>query len=141
MSGDRYFINDQHSRYFLTPTVIHWIDLFTRKEYRDVLVDSLKYCQATKGLEIYAWVIMSNHIHLVAACPPLALVCNEGERGLRLHHIILNAAIILALISVSVLIVFMFVSLPINTDISFKKCQAIDILLTTSIRGIFLRLL
>jgi REP element-mobilizing transposase RayT len=68
MSGDRYFINDQHSRYFLTLTVIHWIDLFTRKEYRDVLVDSLKYCQAAKGLEIYAWVIMSNHIHLVAAC-------------------------------------------------------------------------
>jgi REP element-mobilizing transposase RayT len=68
MSGDRYFINDQHSRYFLTLTVIHWIDLFTRKEYRDVLVDSLKYCQATKGLEIYAWVIMSDHIHLVAAC-------------------------------------------------------------------------
>jgi putative transposase len=68
MAGDRYFIKDQHSRYFLTLTVIHWIDLFTRREYRDVIVDSLKYCQVAKGLEIYAGVVMYNHIHLIAAC-------------------------------------------------------------------------
>ncbi|MFY7938298.1 MAG: hypothetical protein ACOVOQ_13030 [Flavobacterium sp.] len=54
MAGDGYFIKDQHSRYFLTLTVIHWIDLFTRREYRDVIIDSLKYCQVAKGLEIYA---------------------------------------------------------------------------------------
>ena len=67
MSGDKYFISDQNAPYFLTCTVIHWIDVFTRLEYRDILVDSLNYCIEHKGLEVNAWVIMSNHIHLVAS--------------------------------------------------------------------------
>jgi hypothetical protein len=29
MSGDKYIIADQHACYFLTFTVIHWIDVFT----------------------------------------------------------------------------------------------------------------
>ena len=65
MSGDRYFIRDQNSCYFLTLTVIHWIDLFSRKAYRDIMVDALNYCIQYKGLRLYAWVIMSNHVHLV----------------------------------------------------------------------------
>ena len=65
MSGDKYLISDQNSPYFLTCTVIHWIDLFTRKVYRDIITDSLNYCVESKGLEVNAWVIMSNHIHLV----------------------------------------------------------------------------
>ena len=67
MSGDKYFISDQNATYFLTCTVIHWIDVFTRLEYRYIVVDSLNYCIEHKGLEINAWVIMSNHIHLVAS--------------------------------------------------------------------------
>ncbi len=70
MSGSKYLITDKHAPYFITCTVIHWIDLFTRKDYRDVIVDSLQYCIKNKHIEIYAWVIMSNHIHLVAQCHP-----------------------------------------------------------------------
>jgi REP element-mobilizing transposase RayT len=47
-------------------TVVHWIDLFTRKEYKRLMVDSLNYCVEQKGLEIYGWVLMSNHLHLMA---------------------------------------------------------------------------
>ena len=65
MSGDRYKIENQNDTYFLTFTVIDWIDLFTRKEYKDILIDSLKYCQKEKGLELNAFVIMSNHVHLI----------------------------------------------------------------------------
>ena len=68
MSGDKYKIEDQHARYFLTLTVVHWIDLFSRREYKDILVESLNHCIQNKGLEIYAWVIMTNHMHMVAAC-------------------------------------------------------------------------
>lgn len=68
MSGDRYIISDQQGRYFLTFTVIEWIDVFSRQEYRDILVDSLNYCIKEKGLRVNAWVIMSNHIHLVVRC-------------------------------------------------------------------------
>ena len=74
MAGDRYFIKDQYTTYFLTCTVIRWIDVFTSKRYKDITVDSLNYCIQHKGLELYAWVIMSNHIHLVAKVnPPLGM--------------------------------------------------------------------
>ncbi len=52
--------------YFLTLTVLGWIDVFTRQNHRDAFIDSLKYCQQIKGLIIFAYVIMSNHIHLIA---------------------------------------------------------------------------
>ncbi len=67
MSGDRYKIEDQHASYFLTITVIYWIDVFSRREYRDIVVDSLNFCVAEKGLRLNAWVIMSNHLHLVGS--------------------------------------------------------------------------
>ncbi|MGN6803289.1 MAG: transposase [Ginsengibacter sp.] len=41
------------------------IDIFSRKEYRDIIVDSLNYCIKEKELVVYGWVIMSNHIHLI----------------------------------------------------------------------------
>ncbi len=68
MSGDKYIIRNQQEAYFLTLTVVNWIDLFSRKEYRDIVTDSLNYCTQHKNLELYGWVIMTNHIHLVASC-------------------------------------------------------------------------
>jgi REP element-mobilizing transposase RayT len=60
-----YQIKDQSMPYYLTFQVVYWVDIFTRTVYRDVIIDSLKYCQKEKGLEIFAYVIMSNHIHLI----------------------------------------------------------------------------
>ncbi len=64
--GFEYRIKDQFECYFLTFTVHQWVDVFTRNEYRDILIENLKYCQREKGLLIYGWVIMTNHIHLIA---------------------------------------------------------------------------
>lgn len=50
---------------FVTFTIVDWIDLFTRRVYKDFIIDSLSYCRENKGLKIYAYVIMTNHIHLV----------------------------------------------------------------------------
>ncbi len=61
-----YIIRDQHAPHFLTFTVVGWIDLFTRKEYKDIICDSLSFCRQNKGLILNAFVIMSNHMHLVA---------------------------------------------------------------------------
>lgn len=63
---DRYIIADQEGTYFLTMTVVHWIDLFTRREYKDIVVDSLNYCVRQKGVILYGWVLMTNHLHLIA---------------------------------------------------------------------------
>lgn len=67
MDNGGYRIVDQYATYFLTFTVVGWIDLFTRKECKDMLIDSFKYCQQFKGLMIYAYVIMESHVHLIAS--------------------------------------------------------------------------
>ena len=65
MSTGGYKITDQSAMYFVSFAVVGWVDLFTRKDYRDVIVESLKHCQEEKGLLIYGWCIMSNHLHLI----------------------------------------------------------------------------
>jgi len=60
-----YKISDE-GIYFLTFQVVGWLDLFTRKDYRDIAIESFQYCQRNKGLNLFAYVIMSNHIHLLA---------------------------------------------------------------------------
>jgi REP element-mobilizing transposase RayT len=67
MSGDRYYIRDQNALYFITPTIVNWLDVFIRQEYKYVIVDSLNYCVDKKGLNIYAWCLMTSHMHLVAS--------------------------------------------------------------------------
>ena len=52
--------------YFLTLTIVNWIDVFTRNNHRDAVISSLKYCQKEKGLIIFAYCIMSNHMHIIA---------------------------------------------------------------------------
>ena len=57
--------NIPHATYFVTLTVVGWIDIFTRKDYTDEIIKNLKYCQENKDLEIFAYVVMPSHIHLV----------------------------------------------------------------------------
>ncbi|QKJ32573.1 transposase [Mucilaginibacter mali] len=60
-----YKFHNQQNPYFITFSVVNWIDVFTRIVYKEILLDSIKYCIANKGLEVYAWCIMSNHVHMV----------------------------------------------------------------------------
>ncbi|MDQ3191579.1 MAG: transposase [Bacteroidota bacterium] len=60
-----YQIKEQDKLHFVTLQVVEWVDIFTRQKYRDIIILNLAYCQKNKGIEIYAWVIMSNHIHLL----------------------------------------------------------------------------
>ncbi|SIQ84428.1 REP-associated tyrosine transposase [Pontibacter lucknowensis] len=51
--------------YFVTMSVVGWLDVFTRNEYKDIVIDNLRYCQQKEGLEVFAYVIMTNHLHLI----------------------------------------------------------------------------
>ena len=51
--------------YFVSFAVVGWLDVFTRNEYKDLLLESLEFCQKSKGMEIHAWCIMTNHVHLI----------------------------------------------------------------------------
>nr|WP_299205709.1 transposase [uncultured Brumimicrobium sp.] len=58
----------KNASYYLTLTVVNWVDVFTRKNHKKAVVDSLRYCIKNKGLNVYAWCLMSNHLHLVVNC-------------------------------------------------------------------------
>ncbi len=60
-----YIIRDQTLPYYITATVVDWIDIFTMQTYRDSIIESLDYCIKNKGMILYGYVIMSNHIHLI----------------------------------------------------------------------------
>jgi hypothetical protein len=89
----KYKIRDQHGLNYLTCTICGWVDLFTRAEYRDIVLDSWRYCTEHKGLQIWGYVIMSNHplAHRLSnpyprwrtGCPPL----NPSGAGARLCRV------------------------------------------------------
>lgn len=60
-----YQIYDQSLPYFVTLTIVDWVDIFTRKAYRDIVMTSLDYCIKNKDLVVFGYVIMSNHVHLI----------------------------------------------------------------------------
>ena len=60
-----FVVKDQGAVHFVTFTVHQWVDVFTRDLYREELIKNLKYCKENRGLEIFAWVIMTNHCHLI----------------------------------------------------------------------------
>jgi len=63
----KYKATEADKAYFITITTVGWIDVFTRLSQKELLVASLRHCQDEKGLEIYAYCIMSNHIHMLCA--------------------------------------------------------------------------
>lgn len=61
-----YKIHDQADLHYVTYATVGWVDALTRPAYKDIIVESLRHCQREKGLELFAWCIMSNHVHLIA---------------------------------------------------------------------------
>ena len=60
-----YVIRDQEKPHFITATVVDWIDIFTRKTYRDIIINCFDFCIKNKGMVLFGYVIMSNHIHFI----------------------------------------------------------------------------
>ncbi|MEP7165780.1 MAG: transposase [Ferruginibacter sp.] len=65
MPAGGYKIRNTEGIHFVTFAVVEWVDVFTRKEYCEILLESIRYCQKEKGLILHAWCLMSNHVHLV----------------------------------------------------------------------------
>lgn len=60
-----YKFHNPEGVYFVSFAVVEWLDVFTRNGYKDVILESLRFCQKQKGMEIFAWCIMTNHVHLI----------------------------------------------------------------------------
>ena len=63
--SSKYKVGEDAIPHFVTFSVVGWIDVFSREQYKELFVESLKYCQENKGLALHAWVIMTNHVHLI----------------------------------------------------------------------------
>ena len=61
-------ITNQHGMYFVAFTIEQWVNVFTKVDYVDIIIESIKFCQSEKGLLGFAWVIMTNHLHLIISC-------------------------------------------------------------------------
>ena len=61
----KYKFNDSSNLYFVSFAVINWIDVFIREDYKHILINSFKYCQEKKDLQIYAYCIMTSHVHMI----------------------------------------------------------------------------
>jgi len=70
----QYRVRNSEDIFFVTFTIVDWVDIFTRPAYKQLIIDSLAYCQQHKGLELYAYCLMTNHLHLlVSAQQPVIL--------------------------------------------------------------------
>jgi putative transposase len=65
--SSKYHISNPEGIYFITFATVQWVDVLTRPHYKEILVESLRYCQEKKGLDLYAWCLMTNHVHLIAS--------------------------------------------------------------------------
>jgi putative transposase len=95
--SSKYKFTDSEAIYFVTATTVDWVDVFTRDVYRDILLDSFRYCQANQGLQIHAWVLMPNHFHLICSFinghePGLVLKNMKSFTAIKLIDAIINNA-------------------------------------------------
>jgi REP element-mobilizing transposase RayT len=73
----RYKILESEPPYFITCTTVAWIPIFTRKPYFDILLSTLNFSRQNKGMKIFAYVILDNHLHLVVAGENLSKTIKE----------------------------------------------------------------
>lgn len=45
--------------------MVFWLDVFIRARYKEIFVESLKFCIQHKGLQVHAWCLMTSHAHLI----------------------------------------------------------------------------
>ncbi|MDY7396510.1 transposase [Aureibaculum sp. 2210JD6-5] len=60
-----YKFHNKAGLYFVSFATVYWLDIFTRQVYFDILAESIAYCRKEKGMEVYAYCFMPNHVHLV----------------------------------------------------------------------------
>ena len=65
--SEKYKVIEQDKPYFITLTIVGWVDLFVRPVYTQILDESLNYCVKSKGLIVHAYVYMTSHLHLIVS--------------------------------------------------------------------------
>ncbi|MCI5124848.1 MAG: transposase, partial [Candidatus Electrothrix sp. AR5] len=72
MPRSRYRVLHPDAPYFMTSTVNNWLPIFTRPETVQIVLDSWRYLQEKHNFRLYGYVILENHLHLIAQSPQLS---------------------------------------------------------------------
>jgi putative transposase len=72
MARSRYHFIPGQTPHFLTVTVVNWIPLFSSPPLAQILLDSLSFLHQQDRLTLYAYVILENHLHLIASATNLS---------------------------------------------------------------------
>lgn len=76
----RYKVVDPEGIHFVTSTIIEWIPVFISEEALNIIINSLTFCQKEKGLKIYAYVIMPEHLHLIISSINIVEIMQSFKR-------------------------------------------------------------
>jgi len=79
MTRTRYKFFETEFPYFMTWTIVGWLPLFTRNEAVEIVFDSWRYLQRERGFQLFAYVILENHLHLIASAPDLAKAVKDSK--------------------------------------------------------------
>lgn len=82
-----YKVVEEMGVYFITSTILNWVPLFNNENYAKILIDSLKFSQLNKNLEIFYYVIMDHHFHALVRSPKLSDVI-RSVKGFTSHEIL-----------------------------------------------------
>jgi REP element-mobilizing transposase RayT len=72
MGRSRYKVFEEYLPYFMTSSIVGFYPLFNEEKYCRIILDGLDFLIAHREIKIYAYVLMPNHIHLIAEGEELA---------------------------------------------------------------------
>jgi len=65
MNSEKNNFSEKQACYFLTFNTVDWVDIFIRPVYKQIIVHSLNHFIAQKGVTVFCWCLMTNHLHLM----------------------------------------------------------------------------
>ncbi len=71
MTRTRYRFCDDYLPHFLTDTVVAWLPVFAYPEFTNIVLDSWRFLQRERQIDILGWVILENPLHCIAVGPQL----------------------------------------------------------------------
>ena len=74
MPRSKYRIHETEYPYFMTCTVVGWQPVFTRLDTVEIILNSWRYLTEHDSFSLYGYVILENHLHLIASAPKLSEV-------------------------------------------------------------------
>ena len=66
MGRSRYHVTENSVPYFHTCTIVGWLPIFTRPTTVQIILDSWAYLQENNDFKIHGYIILENHLHLIA---------------------------------------------------------------------------